>query len=94
MRILRTFTVPDLTATADASETNTVKYVRGLYRAGYLRCVRQKDSGRRGGHPVYRLVRDTGPLAPRLQRDGTTYDPNRHQVVEGGLKQHNGGRHD
>ena len=84
MRILRTFTQPDLAATAEIGMANVKKYVNGLVKSGYLRVVRERDSGRKGGHAVYRLVRDTGPKAPRLQSDGNTYDPNEHQVYSGG----------
>lgn len=87
MRILRSFTIPTLMATAEASETNVMRYVRGLLAASYLYVVKPRDSGRRGGHAVYRLIRDTGPIAPRLQRNGTTYDPNKHEVVTGGVDQ-------
>lgn len=87
MRILRQFSVPDLVATAEIGRDNAHKYVRGLRRAGYLRVVREKREGVTGGHEAYMLVRDTGPKAPRLQTDGNTYDPNEHQVYEGGLAQ-------
>ena len=87
MRILRRFSLPDLMATAEVGQDNARKYVRGLARAGYLRVVKAKANGHKGGHAVYQLVRDTGPRAPRLQKDGSTYDPNEHRTYEGGLKQ-------
>lgn len=87
MRILRTFTLPELVATADITPSNAKKYVRGLCTAGYVRVARAKDNGRKGGHALYRLVRDTGPHAPRLQINGLTYDTNTHTVIEGGIKQ-------
>ncbi len=88
MRILRQFSLPDLMATAEIGKDNARKYIIGLRRAGYLVLARQKDDGRKGGHEIYRLVRDNGPKAPRLQTDGNTYDPNTHQVYTGGLAQH------
>lgn len=87
MRILRRFTLPDLCATAEIGLENAKKYMGGLWRAGYLRRIQECRSGHKGGHAVWMLVRDTGPQAPRLQRDGGTYDPNLHQVFEGGLQQ-------
>jgi site-specific DNA-methyltransferase (adenine-specific) len=92
MRILRQFNLPDLVATAEIGKANARKYVIGLRRAGYLVLAREKDDSRAGGHAVYRLVRDSGAKAPRLQSDGDTYDPNIHQVYPGGLTQ-NGEAH-
>lgn len=87
MRVQRRFTVPDLMATAEIGEKNVMCYVQGLAHAGYLRVACPKRNGHKGGHVVWCLVRDTGPLAPRLQRDGRTYDANLQQVFEGGLRQ-------
>jgi hypothetical protein len=87
MRVLRRFTLPDLSATAEASETNAGNYIRGLLKSKYVAIVRPRQSGRKGGHVIYQLQRDTGPKAPRLQRDGNTYDPNEHHVYQGGIDQ-------
>lgn len=87
IRILRVFNLPDLVATAEIGEENAKKYVRGLERAGYLRRVREKRNGCKGGHAAWRLVRDTGRLAPRLQTNGITYDVNEHELHEGGISQ-------
>lgn len=87
IRVLRRFTLPALMETADAGRANCLKYALALERAGVLRRAADRDSGRKGGHVVWQLVRDLGPLAPRLQSDGKTYDPNGHQVLDGGLKQ-------
>lgn len=87
MRILRLFTVPDLMATAEMGKANARKYINGLRSSGYLVVARPKQEGKKNGHEAYRLVRDTGPRAPRLQSDGRTYDPNQHQVYDGGLAQ-------
>lgn len=87
MRILRRFTLPDLIATAEISADNARKYVRGLRRSGYITIDTPKAEGKKNGHEIYRLTRDTGPKAPRLQKDGNTYDPNEHQVYTGGLEQ-------
>ena len=87
MRILRQFTSADLVATAEIGTDNARCYIRGLRRAGYLIVTRKKQEGKKSGHEVYRLVRNTGPKAPRLQSDGNTYDPNTHEIFKGGLTQ-------
>jgi hypothetical protein len=87
IRILRQFTVPDLMATAEIGRDNARKFLAGLWRAGYLRIVSAKQNGCRGGHTVYQLIRDAGPHAPRMQADGRTYDPNRHEAHDGGIRQ-------
>jgi hypothetical protein len=85
MRILRLFTVADLAATAEIQPRNARAYLRRLESAGYLRLARAARNGHPGGHAVWRLIRDTGPHAPRLQRDGATWDPNTRAVHPGGL---------
>lgn len=92
MRILRRFTVAELAATAETGADNCAKYCRGLTRAGILRIAQAKQDGRKGGHTVYALQRDLGPHAPRLRVDGSTYDPNAHRVLPGGIEQRCGGR--
>ena len=87
MRILRTFTLPDLMATAEIKRDNALRYVLGLERSGYLKRTRERRSGCKGGFAVWMLVRNAGPKAPRLQTDGTTYDPNTHQTYQGGIAQ-------
>lgn len=87
MRILRRFTLPDLCSTAEIGVDNVKRYVRGLTHANYLRCVRERQSGRKGGCSAWILIRNSGPQAPRLRSDGNTYDPNLNQVFEGGIKQ-------
>lgn len=87
MRILRRFSLPDLNSTAEIGANNAKKYVTGLTRSGYLRCVREKQNGHKDGHAIWLLIRDTGPHAPRLRSNGNTYDPNLHQEFEGGIKQ-------
>jgi hypothetical protein len=72
MRILRTFTVPALCATAGAGPANVRDYVQALIAAGYLRPAGKQDRRR-----VYRLTRNTGPYAPRLcARDTEILDLN------------------
>jgi hypothetical protein len=82
MRSLTLFTVPDLVATADIAYSNAGKYVQGLAAAGYLRVAHPKAEGKKGGHAHYRLIRNTGPQAPRLRSDGYVYDLNTRAVWE------------
>lgn len=75
MRALRRFTVADLEATSEATANHARKYVKKLLVAGYLRVVEAKREGVAGGHPVYQLLRNTGPEAPRMGKGGLL-DPN------------------
>jgi uncharacterized membrane protein YebE (DUF533 family) len=73
MRQLRTFSQQDLQATAEVGPSRTSRYLQALIRAGYV----QRLQPARGVVPAsYRLVRNTGPVAPRLARDGTLHDAN------------------
>lgn len=78
MRIMRArFTTGDLLTTAETSESAVHKYCRGLARAGFLRLVQARVSGRPGSRDVWALVRDTGPTAPIRRKDNTAvFDPN------------------
>lgn len=78
MRIMRArFTAADLVSTGSASESAVHKYCRALARAGFLRLVQARVSGRPGSRDVWALVRDTGPAAPIRREDGTgVFDPN------------------
>ena len=78
MRIMRArFTTADLLTTADASESAVHKYCRALARAGFLRLVQERVSGRPGSRDVWALARDSGPQAPIRRHDGSgVYDPN------------------
>lgn len=75
LRVMREFTVAEIIATAEASATNTRHYLRSLAKADYVLCVRSRHSGYSGGHALWRLVRDTGPYAPRIGARGVQ-DPN------------------
>lgn len=78
MRIMRArFTTADLVSTGSASESAVHKYCRALARAGFLRLVQARVSGRPGSRDVWALVRDSGPAAPIRREDGTgVFDPN------------------
>lgn len=64
MRILRSFTVPDLARTSGANEENCAKYVRALVRHGFVRKRPGFRGGRLGVYQSYMLVRNTGPDHP------------------------------
>jgi hypothetical protein len=65
IRVLRTFTTRDLIAVCELQSRGTLDYFLGALRgAGYLG-VAQPRSGVAGS---YRLIRDTGPLAPVAQK--------------------------
>lgn len=80
MRVMPRFTHHDLAATAETSLANAGAYVRALQKVRYLRCVHD-SSGEVGDHSVYALIRNTGPLAPRLHNGGGVYDCNLQQEV-------------
>lgn len=75
MQILPLFSLPDLEISALISESNAKKYVQSLLQTGYLQVIRQRTNGSRD-YNVYQLIRNSGPLAPILKRDGTVFDPN------------------
>ncbi len=65
MRMQQTgFTPGELIALCAVPRKGVEKFVRGLTRAGYLRAERGGPARR------YVLLRDTGPMPPRVSRDG------------------------
>lgn len=82
MRILRRFTLPDLVATAEINNNNAQKYVDALSKGGYLRLVKPRASGVKGGHAVWQLVKNTGPNPPRIWSNGRIWDPNTGEEVD------------
>ncbi len=74
MRIIRAFTVADIAATAEVSEGAVTSYLQSLRHAGYVRSVRRSSQR---GCMSYRLIMNTGPLAPVDWRTiKTLLDPN------------------
>jgi hypothetical protein len=81
MRIMKQF---DFTMLVEASSTDTHKvapseaktYLRYLIRAGYVR-----QAGKDFVTATFRLVRDTGPKPPMIQRVKQVYDPNLKKVT-------------
>ena len=70
MRQLRAgFDTADLEATADVSRNHAMRYVLALEAGEYL--IQTKAAVRRPGQrATYRLVRNTGPVAPRVTAAG------------------------
>lgn len=72
MRMGGTFTIPDLVMAAARAddklpENHAARYVRYLVRAGYIEVQHSRQRGTKltsCGFKRYRLVRNTGPLAP------------------------------
>lgn len=76
MRMLRTFGADDIATASDCKPNSVQRYIRALKAGEYLRISTPKRNGERGGSTVYRLARDTGPVAPRVASTGKLYDAN------------------
>lgn len=70
MRKLRRFTRADLIAVAEAKRDNVNRYCAALREHGYLRVVQEKQQGIVGGDEVLLLIKNSGPVAPRVTEDG------------------------
>lgn len=86
MRRLKEFTAGDLelyARTDDVAVTlTTVKsYCTMLLACGYLTCIQKANAHRQA---TYRLTRDSGPLAPQIQRVKQVFDPNSKTVYRKG----------
>lgn len=83
MRILVVFSVPDLISTAEVVPNTARKFTQALERFEYLTQARANVSGRKGSFAVWRLVKNTGPYAPVIRREGRgIYDPNLDKEIE------------
>lgn len=80
MRILRSFTLADLMRTAEIREENADHFIRAIRRAGFIR-VEKPNRGSRTA-TVYRIVRDTGPLAPIPWKNGEVLDQNTRTIYD------------
>ena len=82
MHVYDDFISIDMELSAEINERNLRAYLYALYRAGYLRLVRPRQDGENFGYAIWRLVEDTGPLAPIVRRDQSgVYDPNLDQFI-------------
>lgn len=85
MRVLRTFTVCDLVATTGCSDSTARAYLSLLTKFGYVRRLpsthmRLSNEQRVGQRSRYKLLKNTGPVAPKRQREGL-WDANLKQEV-------------
>ncbi len=86
MRMLPSFNAQDIALHSTTEETDvklaTAKtYIKHLLAAGYLRVLQKAKGGPGGRLATYRLIRDTGPLPPKIQRVKQVYDANTKTVV-------------
>jgi len=88
MRMMSEFSPRDIAAhsstdAVNVSEDTAKKYCGHLLKAGYLRVLVRAVPGKRQAR--YRLIKDTGPLPPKVQRVKRVFDPNSGEVMmEGG----------
>lgn len=84
MRGLAEFSPRDLaahstTTDVEVTEWTAKSYCQMLLKTGFLRVV-QKAEPSKGRQAVYRLIRNSGPLPPQIQRVKHVFDPNTQQV--------------
>lgn len=85
MYMLKEFSFVDLVqnASIDIAEATAKDYCKRLLAAGYLR-VLQKANPALAQIARYRLIRNSGPKAPQVQRVRQVYDPNTGDVYPAG----------
>ncbi|RQO63133.1 hypothetical protein DBR47_00745 [Paucibacter sp. KBW04] len=77
LRILRTCTRGDISATAELADATVRAYVSALIKAGFIKVTRPRTRRYAGVQEVITLVRNTGPIAPIARADGNgVYDRN------------------
>lgn len=86
MRLTPRFTANDIAELSsndliDVSLRTVKDYIKHLLAAGYLRVV-QKANGAKSQQAVYRLIRNTGPKAPMIQKIKRVFDQNLNKVME------------
>ena len=86
MKMIGDFTYRDLAVHASTeecrvSETDAKDYCKHLLKASYLRVTRKHQKGKDASPAAYRLIRNTGPKAPMIQRIKQVFDPNLGEVV-------------
>lgn len=78
MRVLRTFTIADVAAGANAKPDQTCRYIRCLVKGGYVRLIHGPliaGPNKKGEFARFRLLHDSGPRYPLGRKDGL-YDQN------------------
>jgi predicted ArsR family transcriptional regulator len=84
MKISRSFTASDLTLTGGICRKSADEFIRKLLDAGYLSAVHRVDTSKsnreiQGQISSYRLIRDTGRLAPMVRKQGC-WDQNQQRL--------------
>lgn len=79
MRMMTTFDPVDIAAHASTDPDLARGYCRALSQIGYLRTTRTAVPGVRDA--AYRLIRNTGPLGPRIRRVRGIWDENLGQFL-------------
>lgn len=84
MRILTEFSPQDLvehstTSTVEVPLNTAKAYCSALMKAGYFRVLKKAKPPLTPAK--YRLIRDTGPKAPQIQRVKQVFDPNLNKVT-------------
>lgn len=69
------------TETVHVAEIDAADYVKHLHSAGYLAITVEASRGQGKRIARYRLVNNTGPRAPMVQRLKTVFDPNLGRIV-------------
>lgn len=75
-RFLKYFELDDVAATTGLASKTVGNYIRSLVSAGYVRVVSKADTNTPGSFHRYQLVRDTGPLAPKIYATRMVRDRN------------------
>lgn len=73
MRSMRVFSLADLIVTAFVPMQTAMTFLYKLQKAGFVRREPYRNASRKA---VYRLIRNTGPNFPRIERDGSVRDRN------------------
>ncbi len=90
MRMSGKFTVPEILrlaarpGTRGGSADNLHRYLRALEQAGYVRRLPVRQRGTAPGSNGFirwMLVRDSGPQAPTVRRDGSVLDRNTGEII-------------
>ena len=81
-RIVGKFTATEMCSLSRASRSRCVNYLRWLCAGGYVTLVNPNHA--RGKENIYRMVRDTGAIAPFVwcsQKGSFLFDPNNNQFI-------------
>jgi len=73
IRGLNQFTVEEVAILVEGNPKYVGVYLSSLVYAGYIRKTGRRREGKRS-KPLYRLIKNTGPKAPKIRRN--VYDPN------------------